>query len=357
MPSAETSTSRSTISATASTDMPRASHWRGSLTSTVCSTWSWLRMDVVESSVTLCDEELEHVLVLVEREVVAAEARLEHAEVGAEGARVDAVRRPAPARSGRWPSPCGAGSRGSRRARCPRRRGPRAAGRPGSPRGTTGRARRTWARCSCRRSRGCRPRCGASGRCSRSAVDGAGLRTIALSSSSTASAASSRRSRVRGAGRACQAVESALRTCRRSLRLELQVVADRAPDVVGRQRVLVREQLVGAHQQGHAAPVGVADAGAVAVAAASSSVRRSASSSRSASARRRGRAAGIDEKPSAPARRRKLVAAVAGERASASCGPLGPLQLAAHRRHGVGRRGRAPDRRVERHPVRAAPRG
>ena len=53
MPSAETSTSRSTISATASTDRPRASHWRVSLMSTVCSTWSWERMAFVESSVTL----------------------------------------------------------------------------------------------------------------------------------------------------------------------------------------------------------------------------------------------------------------------------------------------------------------
>jgi hypothetical protein len=33
--------------------MERASHWRVSLMSTVCSTWSWLRMAFVESSVTL----------------------------------------------------------------------------------------------------------------------------------------------------------------------------------------------------------------------------------------------------------------------------------------------------------------
>ena len=52
MPSAETSTSRSTISATASTDMQRTSHCRGSCMSTVCRTWSWLRMEVRDSSVT-----------------------------------------------------------------------------------------------------------------------------------------------------------------------------------------------------------------------------------------------------------------------------------------------------------------
>ena len=53
MPSADTRTSRSTISATASTVRPRASHCRVSLLSTVCSTWSWLATACVESSVTL----------------------------------------------------------------------------------------------------------------------------------------------------------------------------------------------------------------------------------------------------------------------------------------------------------------
>ena len=52
IPRADTRTSRSTISATASTDMPLASHCRGSCSSTVRSTWSWLRMEVRDSSVT-----------------------------------------------------------------------------------------------------------------------------------------------------------------------------------------------------------------------------------------------------------------------------------------------------------------
>ena len=181
------------------------------------------------------------------------EARLEHVEVGVQRARVDAVggERALEAPQGRRHA--AQRVRASRSARCPRRRRRRAAARRGSRRGTTGPGRRSAARCSCRRSTGCRRRCGASGRCSRSPSARRGLRMMALSSSSTVRQASSSASRVRRPGRACQRASAASKRCR-VRRVELEVAGDGRADVVGRQRVLAREQLVRAHQERDAAP-------------------------------------------------------------------------------------------------------
>ena len=61
------------------------------MTSTACSTCSWLSTDVDGQLGDAVGEELEHVLVLAEGEVAQREARLEHVEVGVQRARVDAV--------------------------------------------------------------------------------------------------------------------------------------------------------------------------------------------------------------------------------------------------------------------------
>ena len=229
----------------------RASHWRGSLTSTVCSTWSWLRIELAESPVTLFTRNWKTFWYWRNVKVRLREARLQHAQVGGQGPRVDAVDGQGAFEALDDRRTCDAASRASRRARCPRRPGRRAAGRPGSRPGTTDPGRRTWARCSCRRSRGCRPRCDASGRCSRWRPTAAGERMMAFSSSSTLRPASSRRSRRAGLGPACQAC-SARSNRRRTLSLEPQMPADGAADVVGRQRVLLGEQLVDAHHERHA---------------------------------------------------------------------------------------------------------
>ena len=212
-PRPETSTSRSTISATASTDRPRASHWRGSLTSTACSTWSWLRTEVDDSSVTLFDEELEDVLVLAEGEVAAARSS-PRAVAGWRRARASRRRR----RRARARSVAASSAMRRKDARVTYSSMPSVtqlfeqATRRGSPLGTTAPGHRTAARCSCRRWRGCRRRCAASGRCSRSPATAAGLRMIALSCSSTSREASSSASRARGAGRACQRGQAPART-------------------------------------------------------------------------------------------------------------------------------------------------
>ena len=146
--------------------MPRASHWRGSLTSTACSTCSWLSTERGRELGDAVGQELEDVLVLVEGEVVAGEAGLQHAEVGAQHARVHAV-------DGQRPleAPHGLGHAAQRVAR---HVGLDALGHEVVQQAAhqllhaerQAQGVEASARCSCRRWRGCRRRCGASGRCS-----------------------------------------------------------------------------------------------------------------------------------------------------------------------------------------------
>ena len=287
---------------------------------------------------TLLHEELEHVLVLVEGEVVAAEAGLEHGAGWRRGRASRRRRRRARARSAGWPSPCGAGSRGSRRARCPPRPGRRAAGRPGSPRGTTAPGRRTWARCSCRRWRGCRRRCAASGRCSRRRRTAPGSRMMVLSSSSTVSAASSRRSRVRRRWARLPARPGRCRSARRVLAVELQVVADRRADVVGRQRVLAGPAAGGCGPSGprgarRRRPPRPSPAARAASGLVERGQARSAISSLQTASSPRGDGS-VDAAASACAAGRQPAASRASEHLVRA--PR-PVALVAHRRQGVGR--------------------
>ena len=109
-----------------------------------------------------------------------------------------------------------------------------------------------WARCSCRRWRGCPRRCGASGRCSPWPRRGRRVRTMALSSSSTVQGRVEQAVARAPCGGPTASIASARSKRRRARGVKLQMAGHGGAHVVRRQRVLLGEQLVGAHQQGHA---------------------------------------------------------------------------------------------------------
>ena len=152
-----------------------------------------------------------------------------------------------------------------------------------------------------------------------------GSRMIALSASSTVRQASSSASRVRRPGRACQRARAASNRCRVRA-VELEVAGDGRADVVGRERVLAREQLVRAHEERDAAP---GDGGRRAVAAVA--VRRRARGGAGSSS-----GASAEQLVEAPSLGRRRSTAGGERRPATSCGPCGPLALVADRRQRVG---------------------